>query len=74
MNVTQYSPQPCRLPGPKDDNSNPKAVIVKFVRRKKKLELLKNKHKLRQFEDKVFFTEDLTPLRAKLLKSVKQQQ
>lgn len=68
-----------RLPGPRNDQTggNPsqktKSIIMKLVRRKKKLELLKNKHKLKGYEHKVFFTEDLTPLRAKLFKYVKEQ-
>lgn len=53
----------------------PRQIICRFVSRDTKIELLKSKKKLRDSDDykNVFMHEDLTPLRAKLLKVVKEQ-
>ena len=54
-------------------SSGPRPIIVRFVSRRKRQELMKNKRKLRDKEKckKIFINDDLTPLRSRLLKYVK---
>ena len=60
---------PPRKPG---DNSI-RPILVKFVSRKKKQEVMRKKKTLKEKEgyDKTYVLEDLTPLRSKLLKYIK---
>lgn len=60
-----------RLPG---RGKGPQPVIVKFVRRSTKVDMLRAKKKLKHVDgrSKVFVEEDLTPLRSKMLKAVRQ--
>lgn len=48
-------------------------VIVRFSQRKKRNEVMSKKKELKKKERKIFVNEDLTPLRATLLKMVKEQ-
>lgn len=48
-------------------------VIVRFCQRKKKDEIMRNKKKLKNRERKVYVNEDLTSLRAKMMKLAKEQ-
>ena len=49
-------------------------VIVRFCQRKKKNEVMRNKKKLKGKERKVYVNEDLTSLRAKMMKVTKEQE
>ena len=59
-----------RLPG---RQGKPKPMIVKFVRRDTKTNLMKNKQKLKNVAARkgVYISDDLTPLRAKLVREMK---
>jgi hypothetical protein len=59
--------------GPKTGPGSGKhrAIIVRFVRRKKRNELLANKKHLKNHTTKIFIAEDLTSLKLRLLKEVK---
>ena len=66
-----------RLPagrGPRTKAANrPRPIIAKFVRRDMKSQVTRNKRKLREKEGRrwVFIEDDLTPLRAKLVRELK---
>ena len=51
--------------------SGPRPIIVKFIRRKHKIQLMKNKRNLTG-KGEEYVVEDLTPLRAKLLRIAKE--
>lgn len=48
-------------------------VIVRFCHRKKRNAVLSNKKELKKKQKKIFINEDLTPMRATMLKMVKEQ-
>ena len=60
-----------RLPG---RGKGPRPVIVKFVRRSTKVEMLRAKKKLKNVDGRsqVFVEEDLTPLRSRMMRAVRQ--
>ena len=49
-------------------------VIVRFCHRKKKYEMMRNKKKLKGRQRKVYINDDMTSLRAKMMKLVKEQE
>ena len=53
------------------ENSRP--LIVRFVHRKKRNAVVKNKKELKKKQKKIYINEDLTPLRSTLLKMTKEQ-
>ena len=59
--------------GPRGGPRPPRMVLVRFASREVKYELLRNKKNLKDIPDLkgIFIGEDLTPLRAKLLRKVK---
>ena len=58
-----------------EDGGRPRPVIVKFTRRKKRNELLKNKNKLKLDRDKkIYINEDLTPMRAAMFRLLKEHE
>lgn len=48
-------------------------MIVRFVHRKKRNAVVKNKKELKKKQKKIYINEDLTPLRSTLLKMTKEQ-
>ena len=48
-------------------------IIVRFISRRKRTEIMRKKKSLKSDTNKLFINDDLTPLRAKLLKYVKEQ-
>lgn len=60
-----------RLGKPKEGG---RPIIVRFCQRKKKNEVMRNKKKLKGKDRKVYVNEDLTSLRAKLMKMAKEQE
>ena len=69
VSVRENDISACHRLGKPINGSQP--VIVRFVSRRKRTEVMRKKKVLRQNTDKVFINDDLTPLRAKLLKLVK---
>ena len=59
-----------RLPGGR--SGKPAPILAKFVRREKRTEFMKKKRRLRETKRDVFIAEDLTSLRAKMLRKVKE--
>ena len=49
-------------------------IIAKFVRRQTKIGLMTNKKKLKDSENKIYINDDLTLLRARLAKALRQRQ
>ena len=49
-------------------------IIAKFVRRRTKIGLMTNKKKLKDSENKIYINDDLTLLRARLAKALRQRQ
>ena len=58
---------------PRRSGDGPRPIMVKFVSRKKKQETMRKKKVLKEKEgyDSIYIHEDLTPLRSKLLKHIK---
>lgn len=57
--------------GKQRDGGRP--VIIRFCRRKKRNAILRKKVELKKKNNKIFINEDLTPLRAAMMKMVKEQ-
>ena len=70
VTVTEKDISACHRLGKSSNGTRP--VIVRFVSRRKRTEVMRKKKVLRDKTDKVFLNDDLTPLRAKLLKVVKE--
>ena len=69
VSVTDKDISACHRLGKASNGSRP--VIVRFVSRRKRTEIMRKKKVLREKTDKIYINDDLTPLRAKLLKYVK---
>ena len=72
VSVTQEDISACHRLGKASNGSRP--VIVRFVSRRKRTEIMRKKKVLREKNNKIFINDDLTPLRAKLLAYIKNLQ
>ena len=69
VNVTKNDISACHRVGRTTNGTRP--VIVRFVSRRTRTDIMRNKKALRQKSTKIYINDDLTPLRAKLLQYVK---
>ena len=69
VTVTKNDISACHRVGRTSNGTRP--VIVRFVSRRTRTDIMRNKKVLRQKSAKIFINDDLTPLRAKLLQYVK---
>ena len=59
-----------RLPGGRN-KEKPAGIIAKFVRRERKIEVMKRKKMLKELKQSVFIVEDLTALRSKMMRLIR---
>ena len=70
VTVTESDISACHRLGKPSNGTRP--VIVRFVSRRKRTEVMRKKKVLREKAEKIYINDDLTPLRSRLLKLVKE--
>lgn len=71
VNITRADISVChRLPS----RRGPRPIIAKFVRREVKSSIMRGKRQLRERTDKIYINDDITPLRAKLSKVLRDRE